>query len=87
MLTTTATGAAELLHTSQPAISRAASASISRKTATSGRLALPGKLADCSSSNRDESELFPGPAMLILWLTKNSEGMKIIGAEVTSAVD
>ncbi len=38
--------------------SRAASASISRKTATSGRLALPGKLADCSSSNRDDSELF-----------------------------
>jgi DNA gyrase subunit B/topoisomerase-4 subunit B len=38
--------------------SRAASASISRKTATSGRLNLPGKLADCSSSNRAESELF-----------------------------
>jgi DNA gyrase subunit B/topoisomerase-4 subunit B len=38
--------------------SRAASASISRKTATSGRLSLPGKLADCSSSNRAESELF-----------------------------
>jgi DNA gyrase subunit B len=38
--------------------SRAASASISRKSATNGRLALPGKLADCSSSNRDESELF-----------------------------
>jgi DNA gyrase subunit B/topoisomerase-4 subunit B len=38
--------------------SRAASASISRKTATSGRLNLPGKLADCSSSNRSESELF-----------------------------
>ena len=38
--------------------SRAASASISRKTATSGRLNLPGKLADCSSSNRNESELF-----------------------------
>jgi DNA gyrase subunit B/topoisomerase-4 subunit B len=38
--------------------SRAASASISRKTATAGRLNLPGKLADCSSSNRDESELF-----------------------------
>jgi DNA gyrase subunit B/topoisomerase-4 subunit B len=38
--------------------SRAASAAISRKTATSGRLNLPGKLADCSSSNRDESELF-----------------------------
>jgi DNA gyrase subunit B/topoisomerase-4 subunit B len=38
--------------------SRAASASISRKTATSGRMNLPGKLADCSSSNRDQSELF-----------------------------
>ena len=38
--------------------SRAASASISRKTATSGRMNLPGKLADCSSNNRDESELF-----------------------------
>src|SRR6185437_10312865 len=36
----------------------AASAAVSRKTATSGRLNLPGKLADCSSSNRDESELF-----------------------------
>jgi DNA gyrase subunit B len=38
--------------------SRAASESISRKTATSGRLNLPGKLADCSSSNRADSELF-----------------------------
>src|SRR3954454_20855228 len=38
--------------------SRAASASISRKTATSGRMNLPGKLADCSCSNRSESELF-----------------------------
>jgi DNA gyrase subunit B len=38
--------------------SRAASASISRKTATSGRMNLPGKLADCSSSDRSESELF-----------------------------
>ncbi len=38
--------------------SRAASASISRKTATGGRLNLPGKLADCSSNNRDESEIF-----------------------------
>jgi DNA gyrase subunit B/topoisomerase-4 subunit B len=38
--------------------SRAASASISRKTATSGRLNLPGKLADCASSNRAETELF-----------------------------
>jgi DNA gyrase subunit B/topoisomerase-4 subunit B len=38
--------------------SRAASAAVSRKTATNGRLNLPGKLADCSSNNRDESELF-----------------------------
>src|SRR4051812_39951390 len=38
--------------------SRAASASISRKTATGGRLNLPGKLADCSSNNRAETELF-----------------------------
>jgi DNA gyrase subunit B len=38
--------------------SRAASAAISRKTATSGRMNLPGKLADCSSNNREESELF-----------------------------
>ncbi len=38
--------------------SRAASAAVSRKTATGGRLNLPGKLADCSSNNRAESELF-----------------------------
>src|SRR6476659_450122 len=38
--------------------SRAASASISRKTATCGRLNLPGKLADCSSNKRAETELF-----------------------------
>ncbi len=38
--------------------SRAASASISRKSATSGRLTLPGKLSDCSSSNRESTELF-----------------------------
>ncbi|MFA9476879.1 type IIA DNA topoisomerase subunit B [Phycisphaerales bacterium AB-hyl4] len=38
--------------------SRAASASISRKTATSGRLNLPGKLSDCANSNRGDSELF-----------------------------
>jgi DNA gyrase subunit B/topoisomerase-4 subunit B len=38
--------------------SRAASAAITRKTATGGRLNLPGKLADCSSGNRGESELF-----------------------------
>jgi DNA gyrase subunit B len=38
--------------------SRAASAAVSRKTATGGRLNLPGKLADCSSTNRAETELF-----------------------------
>jgi DNA gyrase subunit B/topoisomerase-4 subunit B len=38
--------------------SRAASAAISRKTATGGRLMLPGKLADCSSTRREETELF-----------------------------
>ncbi|MEM9790025.1 MAG: DNA topoisomerase IV subunit B [Planctomycetota bacterium] len=38
--------------------SRAASASVSRKTATSGRLMLPGKLADCSAKNRGNTELF-----------------------------
>ena len=39
------------------AASRAASASVSRKSATS-KLTLPGKLSDCSSKNRDETELF-----------------------------
>ncbi len=38
--------------------SRAASASITRKTATSGRSALPGKLADCSNTDRSQTELF-----------------------------
>jgi DNA gyrase subunit B/topoisomerase-4 subunit B len=38
--------------------SRAASASVSRKSATSGRLTLPGKLSDCSSGNRKDTELF-----------------------------
>ena len=38
--------------------SRAASASVSRKSATSGRLTLPGKLSDCLSSNRESTELF-----------------------------
>ncbi len=38
--------------------SRAASAAVSRKTATSGRLTLPGKLSDCSSTNREDTELF-----------------------------
>jgi DNA gyrase subunit B len=38
--------------------SRAASASVSRKSATSGRLTLPGKLADCLTHNRENTELF-----------------------------
>ncbi len=38
--------------------SRAASASISRKTATSGKLTLPGKLADCTQNDRRNTELF-----------------------------
>jgi DNA gyrase subunit B/topoisomerase-4 subunit B len=38
--------------------SRAASAAISRKTATSGRLTLPGKLSDCTATHRDDTELF-----------------------------
>ncbi len=38
--------------------SRAASAAVSRKTATSGRLTLPGKLSDCTSTQRDKTELF-----------------------------
>ncbi len=38
--------------------SRAASASISRKTATSGRLTLPGKLSDCTQHDRSNTELF-----------------------------
>ena len=38
--------------------SRAASASVSRKSATNGRLTLPGKLADCLTHNRHDTELF-----------------------------
>ena len=38
--------------------SRAAAQQVSRKTAVSHRLNLPGKLADCSSTSPDESELF-----------------------------
>lgn len=38
--------------------SRAASAAVSRKTATSGRLTLPGKLSDCTQSDRQNTELF-----------------------------
>jgi DNA gyrase subunit B len=38
--------------------SRAAQAEVTRKSATSSRLNLPGKLSDCSHSGRDDSELF-----------------------------
>jgi DNA gyrase subunit B len=38
--------------------SRAAQAEVTRKTATSGRLNLPGKLSDCTGSGREDSELF-----------------------------
>ncbi|RPJ73599.1 MAG: DNA topoisomerase IV subunit B, partial [Acidobacteria bacterium] len=38
--------------------SRAAQQEVSRKSATSNRLTLPGKLSDCSSSARDKTELF-----------------------------
>jgi len=38
--------------------SRAAQAEVTRKTATAGRLNLPGKLSDCTSHGRDETELF-----------------------------
>ena len=38
--------------------SRAAQAEVTRKTATFGRLNLPGKLSDCSASGREDSELF-----------------------------
>jgi DNA gyrase subunit B/topoisomerase-4 subunit B len=38
--------------------SRAAQAEVARKTATSGRLNLPGKLSDCMGAGRDDSELF-----------------------------
>ncbi len=38
--------------------SRAASASVTRRSATSGRLTLPGKLSDCSSNERKSTELF-----------------------------
>jgi len=38
--------------------SRAAAQQVTRKTAVSHRLNLPGKLADCASTNPQESELF-----------------------------
>jgi DNA gyrase subunit B/topoisomerase-4 subunit B len=38
--------------------SRTAQAQVSRKSATSNRLTLPGKLSDCTTSNRKNSELF-----------------------------
>jgi len=38
--------------------SRAAQQEVSRKTATSNRLTLPGKLSDCTSPGRDDSEIF-----------------------------
>ena len=38
--------------------SRAAQAEVTRKSATSSRLTLPGKLSDCTPPGRDESEIF-----------------------------
>ena len=38
--------------------SRAAQAEVTRKSATSGRLNLPGKLSDCTATGRSDSELF-----------------------------
>jgi DNA gyrase subunit B len=38
--------------------SRAAQQEIARKSGTSGRLTLPGKLSDCTSPGRDDSEIF-----------------------------
>jgi DNA gyrase subunit B/topoisomerase-4 subunit B len=38
--------------------SRAASAQVTRKSATNGRLTLPGKLADCLTHDRSNTELF-----------------------------
>jgi DNA gyrase subunit B/topoisomerase-4 subunit B len=38
--------------------SRAAQAEVTRKTATTGRLNLPGKLSDCTHQGRDDTELF-----------------------------
>ncbi len=38
--------------------SRAAQQEVTRKSATTARMALPGKLSDCSSAGRDDSEIF-----------------------------
>ncbi len=38
--------------------SRAAQAEVTRKSATSSRLTLPGKLSDCTSNGREDSEIF-----------------------------
>ena len=38
--------------------SRAAQAEVTRKTATTGRLNLPGKLSDCTAAGREDTELF-----------------------------
>jgi DNA gyrase subunit B/topoisomerase-4 subunit B len=38
--------------------SRAAQAEVTRKSATTARLTLPGKLSDCTNPGRDESEIF-----------------------------
>ena len=38
--------------------SRAAKDEVTRKSATSSRLTLPGKLSDCNSSGREDSEIF-----------------------------
>ncbi|HSL23174.1 MAG TPA: DNA topoisomerase IV subunit B [Vicinamibacterales bacterium] len=38
--------------------SRAAQQEVARKSATSNRLTLPGKLSDCTSPGRDDSEIF-----------------------------
>ena len=38
--------------------SRAAQQEVIRKTATSGRLTLPGKLSDCTAPGREDSEIF-----------------------------
>src|ERR687898_663785 len=38
--------------------SRAAQQEVTRKSATTARMALPGKLTDCSSPERDDSEIF-----------------------------